>query len=283
MLITPGPSLPFTTVASCVQAYGLHPDAAVVVTGAALGSDGTFGTLGVPWAARGSVDKLVSLGESPAWHSDAKVLGALQALLKPGGTLVTATLAAPPPAASAHQSELLVAGFADARASACAVGVSAAVSAVKPTWVPGASFSLKSRKLKENTAPANGSNAVGVANGANDAWKALGGGDDLMDDDDLLDESDLRSGADAAAAAKAAGGDCSTKPNACKNCSCGRAEVEATGKVLTDEEKKAFKSACGNCYLGDAFRCAGCPMLGMPAGAPPGQTKVTLNLSDDLP
>jgi hypothetical protein len=78
-------------------------------------------------------------------------------------------------------------------------------------------------------------------------------------------------------AAKAAGGDCSTQKSACKNCSCGRAEVEAEGCVeLTDEEKKSFKSACGNCSLGDAFRCAGCPMLGQPAGPLPGETKVGL-------
>jgi hypothetical protein len=46
-----------------------------------------------------------------------------------------------------------------------AVGVSGAVSAVKPTWTPGASFSLKSRKLKENSAPANGAAANGGSNG----------------------------------------------------------------------------------------------------------------------
>lgn len=293
LVVTPAPSLSVGTVTSCVSAYGLDPDAAHVVTNAALAPDGTLGAPIAP----GSVDKLVSLAADPTWHASTKVLAALQASLKPGGTLVTATLAPPPPSSNAATRDLLVAGFAEAKASACAVGVSGAVSAVKPTWTQGASFSLKSRKLKENTAPANGGNiAIAIANGngngsgngnvAGGAWKMMGdgGGDDLMDDDDLLDDAEVRDGADAAAAARAeGGGDCSQNKTACKNCSCGRAEVEAGGVELTDEQKKAFKSACGNCYLGDAFRCAGCPMLGQPAGAPPGETKVTLNLSDDLP
>lgn len=115
VLITPARSLPASTITSCMTAYGLDPDATCIVTSAALTADGT---LGEP---HGSVDKLVSLGDGPAWHASPKVLAALQASLKPGGTLVTATLTAPPKSAAAAHQELLVAGFADAKASACAV------------------------------------------------------------------------------------------------------------------------------------------------------------------
>jgi hypothetical protein len=43
LLITPARSLPAGTVASCVHAYGLDPDATAVVTNAALSTDGTLG------------------------------------------------------------------------------------------------------------------------------------------------------------------------------------------------------------------------------------------------
>jgi hypothetical protein len=58
----------------------------------------------------------------------------------------------------------------------------------------------------------------------------------------------------------------------CANCSCGLKEkLEGNQTVLyTDQEKKDLEngnveSACGKCYLGDAFRCASCPMRGVPA------------------
>jgi hypothetical protein len=65
--------------------------------------------------------------------------------------------------------------------------------------------------------------------------------------------------------------DCSSKPKACANCSCGRKELE--DKVGADEAKKKLeqgtvRSSCNNCYLGDAFRCDGCPYRGLPAFKP---------------
>lgn len=65
--------------------------------------------------------------------------------------------------------------------------------------------------------------------------------------------------------------DCSSQPKACANCSCGRKELE--DKVGADEAKKKLeqgivRSSCNNCYLGDAFRCDGCPYRGLPAFKP---------------
>nr|CAG4641266.1 EOG090X0FGQ [Eulimnadia texana] len=94
--------------------------------------------------------------------------------------------------------------------------------------------------------------------------------DNLLDDDvGLVDESELLNEEDLVTPSEASLRVCGTtgKRKACKNCSCGLAEeLEQTAKPTNTP--KAATSACGSCYLGDAFRCASCPYLGMPAFKP---------------
>jgi hypothetical protein len=63
--------------------------------------------------------------------------------------------------------------------------------------------------------------------------------------------------------------DCMTKPKPCKNCNCGRAEMENNKNEENQANKDTIKASnCGKCYLGDAYRCAGCPYRGTPAFKP---------------
>lgn len=103
---------------------------------------------------------------------------------------------------------------------------------------------------------------------------------ELVDEDALLEQSKLPADYKPAGGCGDADGG---KKRACANCTCGLAEEEAKGTATqpkTEEEKLVKASSCGNCYKGDAFRCASCPFLGKPAFEP-GQEKVVLSLGDD--
>ncbi|KAI1306756.1 Anamorsin [Mortierella claussenii] len=140
---------------------------------------------------------------------------------------------------------------------------------------------------------------------------------ELEDEDNLLDEADLIKPTKEQLAAPECGPN-SLKKKKCKNCTCGmesegeeEQDVEmADGSVstgalgpvpndaivaskgnrwkesaITEVVPKALqpKSSCGNCYLGDAFRCGSCPYIGMPAFQP--GEKVQLGgsmLKDDI-
>ncbi|XP_026316885.1 anamorsin homolog [Hyposmocoma kahamanoa] len=93
---------------------------------------------------------------------------------------------------------------------------------------------------------------------------------ETIDADQLLDEDDLKKPDKESLRVCATTG----KRKACADCSCGLAEE------LAGEKKDAPKSSCGSCYLGDAFRCATCPYLGMPAFKP--GEKVKLDLNSDI-
>lgn len=98
---------------------------------------------------------------------------------------------------------------------------------------------------------------------------------DLLDSDDLLDPDDMKKPLPSTLRAQGCGEGAEKKRKACKNCTCGLADE------LEDKKKNSAPtptpSACGNCYLGDAFRCASCPYMGMPAFKP--GEKILLNSS----
>ena len=98
---------------------------------------------------------------------------------------------------------------------------------------------------------------------------------DMMDDDiDLVDEDALLDHEEEAVVIPETKvvADCGTAASSrkpCKNCTCGRAEEVKDGvKKEVPKVYDAKTSSCGSCHLGDAFRCGGCPYLGMPAFDP---------------
>ena len=180
-------------------------------------------------------------------------------VLKGGGSSFT----------SAMQSEvskaLTLEGFEDVVSDATTVsGTDATViSGRKPRWERGVKFSLEKKKTKK---------------GGEESVSALAWEDD--DQDEMIDEDALLTEKDKAKPTAEDGVGCPPTRKPCKDCTCGRKEEEemkenatpgtTTSSVVkmdleNDPNDETFKSACGNCALGDAFRCAGCPYLGQPA------------------
>ena len=134
------------------------------------------------------------------------------------------------------------------------------VSGRKPKWERGVTFSLGEKKTKKTL--------VSKAS----AWEEEDDRDEMIDEDALLTEKDKEK-----PNAEGEGVGCPPTRKPCKDCTCGRKEEEEMKENATpassvvkmdlenDPNDETFKSACGNCALGDAFRCAGCPYLGQPA------------------
>lgn len=119
--------------------------------------------------------------------------------------------------------------------------------------------------------------------------------DELIDEDTLLTEEDMKKPlAIPPECAPRAG----KRRRACKDCTCGLAEKlakeDAEKRATADSQLQALKldandlaevdftvkgkvGSCGNCSLGDAFRCDGCPYIGMPAFKPGEEVRLLNN------
>ncbi|XP_027082939.1 anamorsin homolog isoform X1 [Coffea arabica] len=188
-----------------------------------------------------SIDVVVVISKSSEFPNDALFLE-ISRILKPGGTVLVHLTSQSTPlqeTKSSLERKLLLAGLLDVKSSEA--GQSIGISGKKSSWKIGSSFLLKKQT---KSLPA----------------VQIGDDTDLIDEDTLLSEEDLKK-------PQLPVGDCEVGKTrkACKNCTCGRAEAEEKVKLgLTMDQLNNPQSACGNCGLGDAFRCSTCPYKGLP-------------------
>ncbi|KAL6080082.1 electron carrier [Balamuthia mandrillaris] len=226
---------------------------------------------------------------SGAPHDGEAFLSQLARVLKPGGSLV---LHNTDKTEQELSSALTLAGFIEKRFA----DDNKQVIATKPNFSIGAKASLKQKKTTTSS-----SSSTSSTTSSNNVWKLSG--DDMLEEDlstpssstssnsvwkisvddiaapssSLIDESSLLEAEDLITPSAATGvkrDDCEVgkggKRKACKDCTCGRADEEAAG------QQPQPKSSCGSCYLGDAFRCSGCPYKGLPPFKPGEKVTITL-------
>jgi len=197
------------------------------------------------------------LGVAGSLSHNLDLLSLLLKLVAPGGKVTALNLPAQQPTKEVYDS-LVLAGFSGVAEGSVLPSGLVPLSASKPNFEVGASRLLSfAPKPVAAVAPAPTAAAGAV-------WTLEDMEDDtveLMDSDTLLDKEDLVKPDPASLRVCGTTG----KRKACKDCSCGLREELEDGKEPTT---KSFTSSCGSCYLGDAFRCASCPYLGMPAFKP---------------
>lgn len=153
-----------------------------------------------------------------------------------------------------------------------------AIRARKPSFALGASISLKKRITSSQPLPH-------LLSAKKALWSFTSAATPSIDPESLLTPEDKVK----PIACQTSNDSAPRRKRACKNCTCGLAELEEeerqNGKVVildgaengTTKEIFANKkdtlaaiakttdkatSSCGSCFLGDAFRCASCPYLG---------------------
>lgn len=161
-----------------------------------------------------------------------------------------------------------------------------------PTSANGGSISLPLNGKRKSTDISNGTPAgVGFDDGSVNVDDS---DEELIDEDALLDDEDLRRNVKVPTECKPK----AKRRRACKDCTCGLAQkLEAEDKAKRVNADQALAklqaddlaevdftvqgkvSSCGNCSLGDAFRCDGCPYIGLPAFKPGEEVRL---LNDDI-
>ena len=164
----------------------------------------------------------------------------------------------------------------------------------------------KRKNWPSNSIPLAGVGYVGFSDGFETPEVDDDDDDDLIDEDTLLDEEDLKRPVvqrkssisfiyvlflSAKGKTFMVAPECRPKAGkrrrACKDCTCGLAQrLEAEDRAKRSNADQALAKlkvedlaevdftvqgkvgSCGNCALGDAFRCDGCPYVGLPAFKP---------------
>jgi len=175
-------------------------------------------------------------------------------------------------------------------------------------------LNLTAKQNNASPAPPNRApNGVGFVDFSDDldAFVTTGEDDDLVDEDDLITEEDMahpvtqrklpvpptntqRLTFPAPECRPKAG----KRRRACKDCTCGMKEKleaeDAARRATADKALSTLKldagdldevdftvqgkvGSCGNCALGDAFRCDGCPYIGLPAFKPGEEVRMLNN------
>lgn len=121
--------------------------------------------------------------------------------------------------------------------------------------------------------------------------------DDSIEEDELVDDNEMN---EPTLTMITCGKSKTRRRKACKDCTCGLKEMEEQEiEGIREQQSQAVKfsdkelteidftvqgkkvGGCGSCALGDAFRCSGCPYLGLPAFKP-GQPIDLSSMGDDL-
>ena len=162
-------------------------------------------------------------------------------------------------------------------------GASKAAGGLSQTNGDSISFRANGKRKSEDMNTETTIAGIGFDNGTDAKDDVVDSDDELIDEDTLLSEEDLNRPVKVPTECKPK----AKRRRACKDCTCGLAQrLEAEDNAKRSNADQALArlqvddlaevdftvpgkvGSCGNCSLGDAFRCDGCPYIGLPAFKP---------------